>query len=144
MWYLPLSWRRKWQPTPVFLPGESHGQRSLGTVHGVAKSWTRLSDYHSLPPSQLVSILILRTYPPGDLIQFYDFSHHHADVDGFQTDTKPAQTFLSPMPYGSLLISTSKSHNLINSLYIVNIKMSLLYSPPTKLTPATKSHKPET
>ena len=23
-------WRRKWQPTPVFLPGESHGQRSLG------------------------------------------------------------------------------------------------------------------
>ena len=32
-------------PTPVFLPGESHGQRSLaGTVHGVAKSRTRLSD----------------------------------------------------------------------------------------------------
>ena len=24
----PFSWRRKWQPTPVFLPGESHGQRS--------------------------------------------------------------------------------------------------------------------
>ena len=23
------SWRRKWQPTPVFLPGESHGRRSL-------------------------------------------------------------------------------------------------------------------
>ena len=26
---LPHTWRRKWQPTPVFLPGESHGQRSL-------------------------------------------------------------------------------------------------------------------
>ena len=26
----PLSpWRRKWQPTPVFLPGESHGRKSL-------------------------------------------------------------------------------------------------------------------
>ena len=24
-----LKWRRKWQPTPVFLPGESQGQRSL-------------------------------------------------------------------------------------------------------------------
>ena len=24
-----LIWRRKWQPTPVFLPGESHGHRSL-------------------------------------------------------------------------------------------------------------------
>ena len=23
------AWRRKWQPTPVFLPGESRGQRSL-------------------------------------------------------------------------------------------------------------------
>ena len=24
-----VPWRRSWQPTPVFLPGESHGQRSL-------------------------------------------------------------------------------------------------------------------
>jgi len=24
-----IPWSRKWQPTPVFLPGESHGQRSL-------------------------------------------------------------------------------------------------------------------
>ena len=35
-----MSWRRKWQPTPVFLPGESHGQRSLAwaTVDRVLKS----------------------------------------------------------------------------------------------------------
>ena len=39
--------RRKWQPTPVFLPGESHGQRSLVgyIVHRVAKSRTGLSDF---------------------------------------------------------------------------------------------------
>ena len=24
-----FPWRRKWQSTPVFLPGEAHGQRSL-------------------------------------------------------------------------------------------------------------------
>ena len=24
-----MPWRREWQPTPVFLPGEFHGQRSL-------------------------------------------------------------------------------------------------------------------
>ena len=29
----PLKWRRKWQPTPVFLPGESQGQRSLVGCH---------------------------------------------------------------------------------------------------------------
>ena len=27
--YSLMSWKRKWQPTPVFFPGESHGQRSL-------------------------------------------------------------------------------------------------------------------
>ena len=27
-WVGKIPWRRKWQPTPVFLPGESHGQRS--------------------------------------------------------------------------------------------------------------------
>ena len=28
-----MHWRRKWQPTPVFLPGESEGQRSLVGCH---------------------------------------------------------------------------------------------------------------
>ena len=39
------SWRRKRQPTPVFLPGESHGQRRLaGYSPWGHKSRTRLSD----------------------------------------------------------------------------------------------------
>ena len=29
-WVWKIPWRRAWQPTPVFLPGESHGQRKLG------------------------------------------------------------------------------------------------------------------
>ena len=28
-WVGKIPWRRKWLPTPVFLPGEFHGQRSL-------------------------------------------------------------------------------------------------------------------
>ena len=41
-WVGKIHWRRKWQPIPVFLPGESHGQRSLAgyRVHEVTKSWT--------------------------------------------------------------------------------------------------------
>ena len=39
-WVGQIPWRRAWQPTPVFLPGESHGQRSL--VHRVAQSLTGL------------------------------------------------------------------------------------------------------
>ena len=27
-WVDKISWSRKWQPTPIFLPGQSHGQRS--------------------------------------------------------------------------------------------------------------------
>jgi len=27
-WVMKIPWRKKWQPTPVFLSGESHGQRN--------------------------------------------------------------------------------------------------------------------
>ena len=26
---MPVPWQKEWQPTPVFLPGEFHGQKSL-------------------------------------------------------------------------------------------------------------------
>ena len=42
-WIGKIPCKRAWQPASVFLPGESHGQKSLGaTVHRVAKSQTRL------------------------------------------------------------------------------------------------------
>ena len=41
-WVRKIPWRKAWQPTPVFLPGESHGQRRQATVHRVTQSWTRL------------------------------------------------------------------------------------------------------
>ena len=49
MWVQPLvgksPWRRKWQSTRVFLPGKSHGQRSLaGGSPWDRKSQTQLSD----------------------------------------------------------------------------------------------------
>ena len=40
-WVRKIPWRREWQPIPVFLPGEFHGQRSLVAgcvVHGVTKN----------------------------------------------------------------------------------------------------------
>ena len=43
-WVGKIPWSRKWQPTPVFLPGEFHRQRNPGGVgaaaYGVAKNWT--------------------------------------------------------------------------------------------------------
>ena len=40
-WARKIPWRRAWQPTPVFLPGESHGQRSL-VGYSVEESRTQL------------------------------------------------------------------------------------------------------
>ena len=48
-----MHWRRKWQPTPVFLPGESQGQGSLvAAVYGVVQGQTRLKQLSSLLFSQ--------------------------------------------------------------------------------------------
>ena len=41
-----FHWSRKWQLTPIFLPGKFHGQRNLwATVHGAAISQTQLSNW---------------------------------------------------------------------------------------------------
>ena len=45
-------WRREWLPTPVFLPGESHGQRSL-VGYG---PWGPAESY----ATELLSLLLLR------------------------------------------------------------------------------------
>ena len=46
-WVGEISWRRKWQPIPIFLPGKSHGQRSLAgyTVHAITAQWLNNSNW---------------------------------------------------------------------------------------------------
>ena len=45
-WGGKIPWRRKWQSTPVFLPGKFHGQRSLADYSPWGhKSWTQLSTH---------------------------------------------------------------------------------------------------
>ena len=45
-WIGKIPWRRKWQPTPVLLPGKSvDGGAWWTAVHGVAKSHTQLGDF---------------------------------------------------------------------------------------------------
>ena len=44
-WVEKIPWRRAWQPTPIFLPGESHEQRSLvGYSPWGLKEWDTMSD----------------------------------------------------------------------------------------------------
>ena len=54
-----LHWRRKWQPTPVFLPGESQGRGSLvAAVYGVTQSWTRLKRLSSSSSSTYIHTIL--------------------------------------------------------------------------------------
>ena len=57
-WVGKISWRRKWQPTPVFLPGESHGWSSLvGYSPWGGKELDTTEQIRSL------SLLASRSYP---------------------------------------------------------------------------------
>ena len=61
-WVEKIPWRREWQPTLVFLPGKSHGQRAWqATVHGVAESDTseQLSMHTHLFMSHSMDIWVL-------------------------------------------------------------------------------------
>ena len=52
-WVGKIPWRRKWQSTPVVLPGKSHGQRSL---FGYSPWGRKESDTTERPLSVYISI----------------------------------------------------------------------------------------
>ena len=58
-WVGKIPWRRKWQPTPVFLPGESQGRGAwLAAIYGVAQSRTPLKRLSSSSSSSLLFVLV--------------------------------------------------------------------------------------
>ena len=68
-WVAKTPWRRKWHPTPVFLPGKSHGQRSLEGYspmgsQRVGHDWAtkRLSTHTHLPSYWIVLISVLSVF----------------------------------------------------------------------------------
>ena len=68
----PLPRRRQWHPTPVLLPGKSHGWRAWwATVHGITKSRTWLSDFtftfhfHALEKEMATHSSVLAWRIPG-------------------------------------------------------------------------------
>ena len=60
-----MHWRRKWQPTPVFLPGDSQGRGSLvGCCLWEAQIWTQLKRLSSSSSSRLPL-----GFPGGSVVQ---------------------------------------------------------------------------
>ena len=65
-WKFP--WRRKWQPTPVLLPGKSHGRRSLFRLESMPMSESRVSQRSLLGYSPWCCKESANTFicPPGN------------------------------------------------------------------------------
>jgi len=60
-WVRKIPWRRAWQPTPVFFPGKSHGQRSLeGYSPWGPKELDRTEQLNSSKPKNLGNLLSWR------------------------------------------------------------------------------------
>ena len=56
-------WTRKWQPTPVFLPGEFHGQRSLASYN----PWGHKESYTARLPTHIHTVKL-------DEAQLYEYA----------------------------------------------------------------------
>ena len=63
-----MSWRRKWQPTPVFLPGESQGRGSLVGCclwgHRVGHDWSDLAATAAAAAENCISVWGFAMRPP--------------------------------------------------------------------------------
>ena len=124
-----MHWRRKWQPTPVFLPGESQGRGSLvAAIYGVAQSRTRLKGLSSSTPifplrNRLV--LVLRLYwrpfvyvndlfldPEAQTVQSYAMAicQFHQDIHLWDVNQDPKDSKEPPLytPGTQVLIKVGK------------------------------------
>ena len=85
-WVKKILWRRKWQPTPVFLPGESHGQRSLVSyiqsivLHRVRHDWSDLA-WHGMWAQYIFISYWFGAWP-------YDFGQYNMSGYNCQFQTK--------------------------------------------------------
>ena len=86
-----MHWRRQWQPTPVFLPGESQGRQSLVGCHlwgrRVGHNWSDLAAAASHP-----------VWRPGEQPNHY---HHHLQHRQLQNRSHQLATLLI-LPSASL------------------------------------------
>ena len=67
-WVRKIPWRRAWQSTPVFLPGESHGQRSLAgySPWGRKRVRNNLATKQRQPKRKAENISLIDVAPHGN------------------------------------------------------------------------------
>ena len=98
LWVGKIPWRRKWQPTPVFLSGESHGQKSLMGYMGLQRvGHDLLTEHIDIYPFSLEPLSHLPPHPtPLDCNRAPDLSSLHHIVNSH---------WLSNFTYGNVYVS---------------------------------------
>ena len=86
-WMGKIPWRRKWQPTPVFLPRESHEwgrwQATVIMSRKVRHDWSNLTQY------------IYSQNPKYTIIDLFPSCEHHVNLGPVLTQVDPTQTWAS-------------------------------------------------
>ena len=78
-WVRKIPWRRKWQPSAVFLPGESHGQRILAGYRPWDQKESNTTEWLTLPHSRYQGWRYRFSCCSRKLHQgFYKSQHYHS------------------------------------------------------------------
>ena len=115
-WVEKIPWRRGWQPTPVSLPGKSHGQRSLvdDNLWGCKKSQTWLSDRATATKRQFPRLIIQGSFK----MLYYNFPANTGQhIDGTMVKGRP---ILFPVPVAQAIFPTHTASPHIFYLSICN------------------------
>ena len=96
-WVTKIPWRREWQPTPVFLPGESHGQRILV---GYSAQGRKKSDTTNIR---------------SDLAHTVCLTYAVLGTEILLKSTRPTSPFRTPLPSGQKLQNTDFKQSQILS-----------------------------
>ena len=113
-----IPWRRKWQPTLVFLPGESHGQKSLGGCN----PWVADSGHDFETAYMHLVFLLLRLLIP------FRFSKH-TSICCFLAPTPPMAPDASKIKLKHLQLTLKAFHDL-RPIYSLNFAFYPFHAAP--------------
>ena len=126
-WVGEISWRREWQPIPVFLAGESHGERRLAgySPRGRKQSGTTEQLTHSFPlnttrragflESNLLEVIRELPYGTALVVQWHHVSETIFLRLGYELmcwDSNPAKTYGLPNKIKDLVSGPNKTQVL--------------------------------
>ena len=146
-WVGKIPWRRKWQPTPVFLPRKSHGWRSLaGYTPWCGKELDRTERLHFISHTVLFQKVITPTphlpitnFPRP--LTFLPINSHYPLVSLLlicDLDCSFTQSVQSGVPVKILYTGRIVLHHCFLKLFFIKIRDRAAYLPTYSADPSVK------